>query len=184
MHRVSTFSSIISLRWSNLFLSELMFKYEQMILLWLWILRDFNSSNETFGCLWVFWHTLAKESDFYKEHINFLELNVKYNYCLVCSDEAYSYLNVINQCYYCQQKTNLYCYRNVESFSLVLAISPLTFSYSSISFTRLKFVFLKLLGCIHLQGHVKTISYSFKIFWKSRKVVNDNTERIDFFYNL
>ena len=79
IHSTTTFLSIISLRSSNLFLIELMFKYEMKILLWLWFLRDFNPSNEIFGCLWVFWHTLAKGSDFHKDPTNFLKLFAKYD---------------------------------------------------------------------------------------------------------
>ena len=79
IHSTTTFLSIISLRSSNLFLIELMFKYEMKILLWLWFLRDFNPSNEIFGCLWVFWHTLTKGSDFHKDPTNFLKLFAKYD---------------------------------------------------------------------------------------------------------
>ena len=50
-----------------------------MILLWLWIPRDFNPSNETFGCLWVFWHTLSKGSGIHKEPTIFLKFFAKYN---------------------------------------------------------------------------------------------------------
>ena len=49
-----------------------------MILLWLWVLRDFNPSNEIFVCLWVFWHTLAKGSDFQKDLTKFLKLFAKH----------------------------------------------------------------------------------------------------------
>ena len=31
------------------------------------VLRDFNPSNEIFGYLCVFWHNLAKGSDFHKD---------------------------------------------------------------------------------------------------------------------
>ena len=39
--------------------------------------KRFNSSSESFGCLWVFWHILGKGSDFHKEPTNFLKLSAK-----------------------------------------------------------------------------------------------------------
>ena len=51
--RISTISSIIGLRLSNLFLMELIFRYEKMALLWFRILRDFSLAKEFVGCSWV-----------------------------------------------------------------------------------------------------------------------------------
>ena len=45
--------SIIGLRLSNLFLMELMLRYEKMALLWFRILRDFSLAKEFVGCSWV-----------------------------------------------------------------------------------------------------------------------------------
>ena len=133
IHSISTFSSIISLRSSNLFLIELMFKYETMILLWLWILRDFNPSNETFGCLWVFWHTLAKGSDFHKEPTNCLKLFAKYDeprlfrwsFSLLKHDLSMLLLSMKDKPLPLQKRW---------SFSLTLAIS----SFKSLSYLLIK----------------------------------------------
>ena len=51
--RISTISSIIGLRLSNLFLMELMFRYEKMALLWFRIPRDFRLAKEFVGYSWV-----------------------------------------------------------------------------------------------------------------------------------
>ena len=56
-----------------------MFSYETIISLWLWVLRDFNPSNENFLCLWVLWVTLATGSDFHKEPTNSSKLFTKYD---------------------------------------------------------------------------------------------------------
>ena len=142
VHSISTFSSIISLRPSNLFLIELMFKYEMLILLWLWVLRDFNPSSEIFRCLWVFLSAMS----------------------LVCLDEAYPYLNMIYLLLSIKDKPLLLQKR--WSFSLILAISLKSWlyllskfdlttsggfcsSYSSISFTNLLIFFT----IFHFQYH-------------------------------
>ena len=41
--------------------------------------KKFYPSNETFACLWVFWHTLAKGADFHKEPTIFWKLFAKYD---------------------------------------------------------------------------------------------------------
>ena len=71
---ISTFSLTISLRSSNFFLIEFIFKYERVILLWLWILRDVSPSKEFIGCSWIFGHILGKGSDVHKAFTNFLKL--------------------------------------------------------------------------------------------------------------
>ena len=77
IHRMSTFSLTISLRSSNLFLIEFIFKYERVMLLWLWILRDFRPSKEFIGCSWIFGHISDKGSDVHKAFTNFLKLLAK-----------------------------------------------------------------------------------------------------------
>ena len=73
----STCLSIIDLRLSNLFLMELIFRYEKMALLWFRILRNSGSANEFVGCSWVRWQISAKGFDFHKEFTNSLKLFAK-----------------------------------------------------------------------------------------------------------
>ena len=76
-HMIYTFSLTISLRSSKFFLIEFIFKYERVILLWLWILIDFRPSKEFTGCSWIFGHILDEGSDVYKALTNFLKLLAK-----------------------------------------------------------------------------------------------------------
>ena len=65
------------MRSSNVFLIEFILKYEKVMFLWLWILRDFRPSKEFIGCSWIFGHILDKGSDVHKAFTNFLKLLTK-----------------------------------------------------------------------------------------------------------
>ena len=77
LHSISTFSVTISLKSPNFFLIEFVFKYERVMLLWLWILRDFRPSKEFTGCSWIFGQILDKVSDVHTAFTNFLKLLAK-----------------------------------------------------------------------------------------------------------
>ena len=67
----------INLRLSNLFLMDLMFRYEKMTLLWFWILRNCSAAKEFVGCSWVLWQIWGKGFHFHKEFTSFLKLFAK-----------------------------------------------------------------------------------------------------------
>ena len=140
-----------------------MFKCEMMILLWLWVLREFNPSNEIFGCLWVFWHTLAKGSDFHKDSTNFLKLFAKYDEPRLFRWSLPLFKHVLSMLLLSMKDKPLLLQKR-WSFSFILAISSLTswsyllikldmttlggfcLSYSSISFTSFLIFFTVLIS--------------------------------------
>ena len=95
-----------------------------MILLSSWILRDFNPSNEIFGCLWVFWHTLAKGSDFHKDPTNFLKLFAKYDEPRLFRWSLPLFKHVLSMLLLSMKDKPLLLQKR-WSFSLILAISSL-----------------------------------------------------------
>ena len=129
-----------------------MLKYEMMILLWSLVLKYFNPSNEIFGCLWLFWHTLAKGSDFHKDPTNFLKLFVKYDELRLFRWSLPLFKNDVSMLLLSMKDKPLLLQKR-WSFSLILAMSSLKswsyllikldmttlsgfcLSYSSISFT-------------------------------------------------
>ena len=138
-----------------------MLKYEMMILLWSLVLKYFNPSNEIFGCLWLFWHTLAKGSDFHKDPTNFLKLFVKYDELRLFRWSLPLFKNDLSMLLLSMKDKPLLLQKR-WSFSLILAMSSLKswsyllikldmttlsgfcLSYSSISFTSFLIFFYQI----------------------------------------